>query len=133
MLDIAIVAGIRTPFARAFGPLASVPAYELGRIVTEEVLRRAQLRPAAVDRGARRGRALVGRDVGVEPHPFELAHVEIELFACDLQEAGGVPLPELALAEVDGRGVVGMHRDPGIDRARVRRTGNLAARERRLR
>ena len=29
MLDIAIVEGVRTPFAKAFGPLASTPAREL--------------------------------------------------------------------------------------------------------
>ena len=32
MLDIAILNGVRTPFARAFGPLANVPAQDLGRI-----------------------------------------------------------------------------------------------------
>ena len=30
MLDIAIVDGVRTPFAKAFGPLAAVPAQDLG-------------------------------------------------------------------------------------------------------
>jgi acetyl-CoA C-acetyltransferase/acetyl-CoA acyltransferase len=49
MLDIAIVEGVRTPFAKAFGPLASVPARELGRVVTVEALRRANLTPAQVD------------------------------------------------------------------------------------
>jgi hypothetical protein len=90
----------------------------------------AQLRPAAVDRRARGGGALVGRHVGVELHPAELAHVEIELFAGDLQEPGRVALAELALAEIDGRGVVGMHRDPGVDRVRVGRAGDVAARGR---
>jgi hypothetical protein len=46
--------------------------------------RRANLRPAAMNRRARGGRALVRADVGVELHPAELAHVEIELFAGDL-------------------------------------------------
>ena len=32
MLDIAIVEGVRTPFAKAFGALAPVPAQELGRL-----------------------------------------------------------------------------------------------------
>ena len=41
MLDIAIVEGVRTPFAKAFGALASVPAYDLGRRVTQVVLERA--------------------------------------------------------------------------------------------
>ncbi len=49
MLDIAILEGVRTPFARAFGPLASIPAQELGRAAAAEVLRRAGLRPDQVD------------------------------------------------------------------------------------
>ncbi|MBY0526412.1 MAG: thiolase family protein [Gemmataceae bacterium] len=49
MLDIAIVDGVRTPFVRAFGPLAGVPAYELGRHVSEVLLRRAGMEPARVD------------------------------------------------------------------------------------
>src|SRR5262245_1097820 len=49
MLDIAILDGVRTPFAKAFGPLASVPAYELGRHVTESLLQRCGLRGAQVD------------------------------------------------------------------------------------
>jgi acetyl-CoA acetyltransferase family protein len=49
MLDIAILEGIRTPFAKAYGPLASVSAQELGRIATTAVLERAGLRPDQVD------------------------------------------------------------------------------------
>ena len=49
MLDIAIVEGIRTPFVKAFGPLAGVPAHELGRIVTQALLERAGVRPDAID------------------------------------------------------------------------------------
>jgi acetyl-CoA C-acetyltransferase/acetyl-CoA acyltransferase len=49
MLDIAILEGIRTPFAKAFGPLAAVPAKELGRLATVAVLQRAGLRPEQVD------------------------------------------------------------------------------------
>jgi acetyl-CoA C-acetyltransferase/acetyl-CoA acyltransferase len=49
MLDIAILEGVRTPFAKAFGPLASVPAQDLGRIAAGEALRRAGVRPDAVD------------------------------------------------------------------------------------
>jgi acetyl-CoA C-acetyltransferase/acetyl-CoA acyltransferase len=49
MLDIAILDGVRTPFARAFGPLASVPAQELGRIATTTALQRAGVRPDQVD------------------------------------------------------------------------------------
>lgn len=49
MLDIAIVEGVRTPFAKAFGALASVSAQELGRLATQAVLQRAGLRPDQVD------------------------------------------------------------------------------------
>src|SRR5262249_16735166 len=63
-----------------------------------------------------------------EPDPFELAHVEIELLGGDLEETGGVALAELALAEIDGRSVVGVHRDPRIDGVRVGRAGDIAAR-----
>ncbi len=43
MLDIAILEGIRTPFAKAFGPLAAVPAHELGRAATQALLERSSL------------------------------------------------------------------------------------------
>src|SRR5262249_35188856 len=49
MLDIAIVEGVRTPFAKAFGPLARVPAQDLGRDATRAVLARAGVRPDQVD------------------------------------------------------------------------------------
>jgi acetyl-CoA C-acetyltransferase/acetyl-CoA acyltransferase len=49
MLDIAILEGVRTPFAKAFGPLASVSARELGRIAATGVLTRANLRPEQID------------------------------------------------------------------------------------
>jgi acetyl-CoA C-acetyltransferase/acetyl-CoA acyltransferase len=49
MLDIAILEGVRTPFAKAFGPLAAVPAKELGRLATVAVLQRGGLRPEQVD------------------------------------------------------------------------------------
>jgi acetyl-CoA C-acetyltransferase/acetyl-CoA acyltransferase len=49
MLDIAIVEGVRTPFARAYGPLAAVPAQELGRVALTGALDRAGLRPDQVD------------------------------------------------------------------------------------
>jgi len=45
----------------------------------------------------------------------------------DLQHAGRVALAELALAEDDGRGVVGMHRDPGIDQVRIGRAADVRA------
>src|SRR5262249_14815610 len=81
-----------------------------------------------MDRRARGGRALIRRDVGVEPHRPELAHVEIELFADDLEKTRGVALPELAFAEIDRRGVVDMDRDPGIDRIGIRWASDIAAR-----
>lgn len=49
MLDIAIVEGVRTPFARAFGPLASRPAHELGVHATRGLLRRLDLSPERID------------------------------------------------------------------------------------
>src|SRR5436190_16085434 len=49
MLDIAIVEGVRTPFAKAFGPLAAVPAHELGRLAARGVLERAGIGPEQVD------------------------------------------------------------------------------------
>src|SRR5207253_10580544 len=49
MLDIAIVEGVRTPFTKAFGALASVPAQELGRVAAQAVLQRATLRPDQID------------------------------------------------------------------------------------
>jgi acetyl-CoA C-acetyltransferase/acetyl-CoA acyltransferase len=49
MLDIAILDGIRTPFAKAFGPLAGVPAQDLGRHAVTAALRRIGLRPDEVD------------------------------------------------------------------------------------
>jgi acetyl-CoA C-acetyltransferase/acetyl-CoA acyltransferase len=49
MLDIAILEGVRTPFGKAFGPLAAVPAQDLGRIAATAALERAGVRPDQVD------------------------------------------------------------------------------------
>ena len=49
MLDIAIIDGTRTPFAKAFGPLAGVSARTLGRTVTTALLQRTDLKPDRVD------------------------------------------------------------------------------------
>jgi acetyl-CoA acetyltransferase family protein len=49
MLDIAILEGIRTPFAKAFTKLAPVTAYELGRLVTVALLNKAEKKPEAID------------------------------------------------------------------------------------
>src|SRR5436190_1626314 len=46
---LAVVAGIRTPFAKAFGPLASVPADELGRVAVTGALSKADLKPDQID------------------------------------------------------------------------------------
>jgi acetyl-CoA acetyltransferase family protein len=46
---LAIVAGVRTPFAKSFGALASVPADELGRQAVLAVLQRSGLQPTVID------------------------------------------------------------------------------------
>ncbi|TWT78994.1 Acetyl-CoA acetyltransferase [Planctomycetes bacterium CA13] len=46
---IAIVDGVRTPFAKAFGALGRVPAVELGRIAVSDSIRRCGLTPDAID------------------------------------------------------------------------------------
>jgi acetyl-CoA acetyltransferase family protein len=68
MLDIAILEGIRTPFAKAYGPLASVSAQELGRIATTAVLERAALRPDQVDQ-------VVFGNVAMPPDAANIARV----------------------------------------------------------
>lgn len=49
MLDIAILDGVRTPFVKAFGPMAAVPAQELGRVATVQLLKRSGIQPDQVD------------------------------------------------------------------------------------
>lgn len=49
MAEAVIVDGVRTPFVKAGGALRFVPAQELGRVVTQELLYRANLRPRDVD------------------------------------------------------------------------------------
>src|SRR6185437_2804600 len=49
MLDIAILDGVRTPFAKAYGALAKVPAQELGRLAAVAALERAGVRPEGID------------------------------------------------------------------------------------
>lgn len=46
---LAIVDGLRTPFAKAYGTLARVPADELGRIAVEGVLKHLNVKPDRVD------------------------------------------------------------------------------------
>jgi len=68
MLDIAILEGIRTPFAKAYGPLASVSAPDLGRIATTALLERAGLRPDQVDQ-------VVFGNVAMPPDAANIARV----------------------------------------------------------
>src|SRR5271154_4073690 len=68
MLDISIVEGVRTPFARAFGPLAGVPAQELGRLVSVAVLERAQIEASRVDQ-------VVFGNVATPPEAANIARV----------------------------------------------------------
>ncbi len=68
MLDIAILEGVRTPFAKAYGPLASVSAQELGRIATTAVLQRADVRPEQVDQ-------VVFGNVAMPPDAANIARV----------------------------------------------------------
>ncbi len=49
MSRIAIVSGIRTPFARAWTDFGDLPAQELGRIAVRELLERTAIDPALVD------------------------------------------------------------------------------------
>jgi len=46
---LAVVAGVRTPFAKAFTALADRSAVELGRIAVEETLKAASLDPESID------------------------------------------------------------------------------------
>jgi acetyl-CoA C-acetyltransferase/acetyl-CoA acyltransferase len=48
-MDIAVVAGLRTPFVKADGPLRKVPAQELGRTVAAELPLRLEMRPDDID------------------------------------------------------------------------------------
>ena len=49
MPEAVIVAGVRTPFTKAAGPLSGTPAPELGRLAVRELLYRSDLDPAEVD------------------------------------------------------------------------------------
>jgi acetyl-CoA acetyltransferase family protein len=55
---LAILAGARTPFAKAFGALADVPADVLGRVALEGTLSRAGIRPVDV------GEVVIGNVAG---------------------------------------------------------------------
>ena len=47
--DVVVVAGVRTPFVRAWSVLADVSAVELGRVVVRDVVERAEIDPAEID------------------------------------------------------------------------------------
>jgi acetyl-CoA C-acetyltransferase/acetyl-CoA acyltransferase len=82
MLDVAIVEGVRTPFTKApFGPLASVPAQDLGVCVTQGVLERSDVKPTAIDQ-------VVFGNVGVPADAANIARV-IALEA-------GIPIDRIA-------------------------------------
>ena len=49
MSRIAIVEGVRTPFIKSWTDFNDIPAYELGRVVTRELLEITALNPAMVD------------------------------------------------------------------------------------
>jgi acetyl-CoA C-acetyltransferase/acetyl-CoA acyltransferase len=49
MLDIAILEGVRTPFCKAYGALASVSPQDLGRTAAGGALQRSGIRPDQVD------------------------------------------------------------------------------------
>jgi acetyl-CoA C-acetyltransferase/acetyl-CoA acyltransferase len=68
MLDIAIVEGVRTPFAKAFGPLAPLPAQELGRLATQALIQRSGIRPDQVDQ-------VVFGNVALPPEAANIARV----------------------------------------------------------
>lgn len=48
-MDIAIVEGLRTPFAKAFGVLQKVTAQELGRFISVELMRKIEMKPDQID------------------------------------------------------------------------------------
>jgi acetyl-CoA C-acetyltransferase/acetyl-CoA acyltransferase len=68
MLDIAIVEGVRTPFAKAFGPLAGLPAQELGRLATQALIQRSGIKPDQVDQ-------VVFGNVALPPEAANIARV----------------------------------------------------------
>jgi acetyl-CoA acetyltransferase family protein len=65
---LAVLAGVRTPFAKSFGALANVPADQLGRVAVEAVLPRASIRPADVGE-------LVFGNVAGQPDASNIARV----------------------------------------------------------
>jgi acetyl-CoA C-acetyltransferase/acetyl-CoA acyltransferase len=68
MPDAVIVAGVRTPFVKAGGPLTALPAQELGRLAVRELLYRVDLAPDAVDE-------LIAGNVASPPEAANVARV----------------------------------------------------------
>lgn len=60
---VAVVAGVRTPFAKAYGALSEVTADELGRVAVTEVIARAGLSPRDV------GETVIGNVAGPADTP----------------------------------------------------------------
>jgi acetyl-CoA C-acetyltransferase/acetyl-CoA acyltransferase len=81
MLDIAIVEGVRTPFAKAFTALANVPAQDLGVRVTQALLERSSVKPDEIDQ-------VIFGNVGVPADAANVARV-ISLEA-------GIPIDRIA-------------------------------------
>ncbi len=50
MRRVAIVSGVRTPFAKAGTVFTSMSAIDLGRVCVSELVQRANLDPASVER-----------------------------------------------------------------------------------
>ena len=73
---------------------------------------------------------LIRRDVRIETDRADLAHVQVELFGRDLQKRRRRALPELDVADVDGRRVVGVDGEPCINLFWIGRTSRQAARDR---
>src|SRR5262245_33112534 len=78
---LAVLAGVRTPFAKSFGALANVPADQLGRVAVEGVLARADVRPVEV------GEVVFGNVAG----PVEASNVSRVIALCS-----GVPPDRVA-------------------------------------
>lgn len=68
MAEAVIVAGIRTPFVKAGGPLRFAPTQELGRMLARELLYRAEISPDEIDE-------LICGNVGTPPDATNVGRV----------------------------------------------------------
>ena len=71
---IAVIAGSRTPFAKAFTSLRGIDAVELGRIAIVDTLRRSNLKPDEIDE-------VVGNERRDVIHRDGLKHRAVHIFA----------------------------------------------------